>query len=764
MTKSRSRPASLPNPLSTLIGREEEIEAIQGMVADGVRLITLTGPGGVGKTRLAIAVASELSLDFDGEIAFASLAPISDARLVLPTIARVLNVSESTSDVVLDDLTQHLQGRRTALFLDNVEHVLDAARDIAALLQACPDLIVLATGREPMRLQGEHEFLVQPLKLPAAALDDSPALELFVTRAQQTVGNFDLEGQNRATLVDICRRLDGLPLALELAAARLRALSPDELLVRLDEPLSVLTGGPRDAPSRQQTMRATIQWSFDLLDSSEQRLFCQLSVFAGGGTLEAIEAVAATDSTLEDLISLVEKGLVRREESPSGEARCSMLEPVRQFALERLTSDGELEVVRQRHAEYYASNLGGLRQRIDGPNAHVEMARTDRELDNIRAALDWLREFGPVDTGLQIIGDLHVYWFQRGHVREGIDQARSLLEASETEMPTQSRGWTFQALAWFLRFQGLEREAIAPAHESFEIGRAVGDLELEARGLFTLGTCHRVLGKFDCALRWWDLALPAFYKLGDDPMIVRVHCQTGTLLAKRGDLDSARTTVELGLAVAREGELGLALALALNVLGHIELAAGELTKALEYLRESLPIYRDLGSIWAICEVLRAFAEIARQRDELDYSVALHTVSRSLPNLSGSDAGSNIHTFGTNDALDSLRTRMSATRYESAIARGQQMSIDEAVRIALSVGDGHPDEAEGPPGGLTPREVEVLKLVAAGRSNREVAAELYVGVRTVERHIANIYNKITVHNRTEAARFAFAHGLVEAEIT
>ena len=759
MSTLQRQKSNLPRPLSSFIGREDDIQAVCEHFLSGARLVTLTGPGGVGKTRLAIAVAEKLDVGFEGEVVFVSLAPLADHDLVVPTIARALRVKESADQPILERVVDHLQGRRAAIVLDNVEHVLDAAPDVASLLQACPDLFVLATGREAIRLQGEYENAVHPLKLPGEVEGEGPAVQLFVSRAQQADREFEVTASNRGAVMEICSRLGGLPLALELAAARLKTLSTEDLVARLDRPLTLLTGGPRDAPSRQQTMRAAIQWSYDLLEPDEQRLFRELSVFSGGGTLEAIEAVSSAKSTIQDLMSIVEHGLVGREEELGFAARYVMLEPVRQFALDQLTSEGELTRARQRQAAFIAQSVRGVYDEINGPRSGSAMMRMDQELDNIRAALDWLRESGPVDVGLQIIGDSYVYWFQRGYVSEGICRTRSLLEVSDADDPTIARGWASLAFAWFLKFQGRDRDAIAAARECLVIGRTAGDLRLEAFGQFTLGSCHRTLGEFECALSRWDRALPAFRELGDDPMIVRVYGQIATLLTVKCDLERARTMGERGLAIAREGDLGLALALVLNVLGHVELAANDFSRAEGYLRESLSIYRDLGSIWAMSELLRAIADVARHRDALEDAVVLHIVSCSLPKLSGSDAGSNIHSFGTDDELESLRTRMSSARYELALERGRAMSIDEAVSLALTVGVDVADTDPELPGSLTPRELEVLKLVAAGRSNREVAAELYVGVRTVERHVANIYDKIGVHNRTEAARFAFEHDLV-----
>ena len=770
MTKSRSRPASLPNPLSTLIGREEEIEAIQGMVADGVRLITLTGPGGVGKTRLAIAVASELSLDFDGEIAFASLAPISDARLVLPTIARVLNVSESTSDVVLDDLTQHLQGRRTALFLDNVEHVLDAARDIAALLQACPDLIVLATGREPMRLQGEYEFVVPPLRLPSTVSGDSPAVELFVTRARQVAGGFDLEDQNRDTIVEICRRLDGMPLALELAAARLKGLSPADMLARLDEPLSVLTGGARDAPDRQQTMRSTIQWSYDLLSAREQRLLRQMSIFASGGTLEAVEAVSASDTALDDLLSLVEKSLVRQINDPDLRTRYDLLEPVRQFAAEKLAEDDEdAAETTQRHAQYFRDSVRNLRKRIDDPDGPEVLEAVEADHDNVRAALEWLRKTDQIECGLRFVGDLGMFWFQRGFIAEGLSHTNEFLDTPSAAAPTRGRFGALWTLIWLRSGQQTAGASVHIAEELPKIAASLGDSELRGHALFTRGFCYRFAGQTELAEADWTEAVPLFREHGDDAMAARVLHQLAGLALHQGDSASARQYAEESLMIAQQGGHKLVIALVMEPLTRLAQRSEDDHEVVQLRLESLRRYRELGVVWAIARSLSMAARIAQDRGRKEDAVTLLSTAANLPVRLGRTpfAITAVEALGEEspDAqLQDLRAALSEARFDSASQRANSMTVDDAIDLAIEIIEGEEVRRDEVPGGLTPRELEVLKLVAAGRSNREVAAELYVGVRTVERHVANIYNKIGVHNRTEAARFAFAHGLVETEIT
>ena len=734
----------------------------------GRGLVTLTGPGGVGKTRLAIAVAEALAAGFQDRVAFVSLASISDHDLVVPTIARTLGIEESGQQPVVNLVADYFQQFSVALVLDNVEHVLESAPEIAVLLQACPELILLATGREPLRLRGERVYEVRPLGLPGeragrhiVADAESPAMRLFVDRAMLATRSFCLADENREAVSEICRRLGGMPLALELAAARMTTFSPDDLLDRLDQPLSLLSRGPRDAPDRQRTMRATIQWSYDLLTQDEQRLFRQLPVFVNGASLEAIESVTTSGSALQEIVALVEKGLVRRHDRPDSPARYDMLEPIRQFALEQSSDSSETTNLSTLHANYFARSVYGLMDRINRPDASDEMASVDREYDNIRVALNWFRQAGPADTGMRMVWDLYVYWFQRGFIAEGIDHIRSMLESSDCGQPTCAHGLALNALTWLRHFRGENTEAMVAGLDCLQVSQTIGDRSLTAHARFALGVCHRAAGDSDRALENFEQALKAFQELGIEPMIARTYCQMGNLHYVAGDFDQARTITQEGLKIAREGQHGLALALALNVMGHIELAADNCEKASAFLRESLSIYRALGSTWAISMIIRSFAGLAHMTDNIGDAVALQIVAGSIPDRLGSERAGDVHDLWANVDLGALRSRMRSRDYDAAVARGREMSVDEAIDLAMTVAIDKTPARPAPLGSLTPREIEVLKLAAAGRSNREVAADLNVSVRTIERHLANIYNKLDVHNRIEAARLAFLHGLVEA---
>src|SRR5215207_9722944 len=397
---------ALPVPLTSFLARDQEIADVSALLRrDDVRLLTLTGPGGVGKTRLALTVAARLTGDFTDGAGFVSLAPVAHPDLVAPAVAQVLGVREAGNEPLVARLQAFLRERRLLLVLDNYEHVVDAAPLVTDLLGAAPDIRILVTSRTRLRLSGEHEHVVPPLALANTrgqvsyeAVADAPAVQLFIARAQAVQEAFSLTAENAAAVAAICRRLDGLPLAIELAAARVKVLSPPALLARLERRLVVLTGGGRDLPARQRTMRDAIAWSYALLAAPEQRLFRRLAVFAGGWTLEAAEAVSGGDdrvSILEGLQALARASLVQPVAQPDGEWRFYMLETLREFGLEQLRQEDDQGLAtEQAHADYYRSLAEQAYVELVGAQQRTWLTRLDAEDANIRAALDWISEHG----------------------------------------------------------------------------------------------------------------------------------------------------------------------------------------------------------------------------------------------------------------------------------------------------------------------------------------------------------------------------------
>jgi predicted ATPase len=427
---------NLPPQPTPFVGREREIAAVRRRLLEpDVRLLTLTGVGGTGKTRLAIRVASELQDVFADGVYFVNLAPICDASLVVPAIAQTLSVREPGSPFALEALTSYLRDRHLLLLLDNFEQVTAAAPLIAELLATTRQLKVIVTSREVLHLAGEYEFPVPPLELPDLkqlpalhAISQYEAVALFIQRAQAVKPDFLVTNANAPAVAEICIRLDGLPLAIELAAARSKVLPPHALLERLNSRLKVLTGGARDLPPRQQTLRGAIDWSYDLLDQSERAFFRQLSVFVGGCTLEAVEAVCAIDGdpafdVLNGMQSLLDKSLVRQLDDPAGEPRFAMLDTVREYAFERLQASSEFEELRRRHAMYYVRHAEASKPATDGADLAAWLHYLEPELANLRAALDWMLGRSETELALRLFATLQP--FCQGHEQHGEDVCRS---------------------------------------------------------------------------------------------------------------------------------------------------------------------------------------------------------------------------------------------------------------------------------------------------------------------------------------------------
>ena len=490
-----ARPHNLQTQPTPLLGREREVEQVCAKLRrDDVRLLTLTGPGGTGKTRLALQVAADLLDDHKDGVYFVALAPLSDPALVVSTIAQTLGVKESGGRSIMQSLLDYLREKALLLALDNFEQVTDAAPQVAELLANSPRLKVLATSRIPLHLRGEHEFAVPPLALPnighlpaLESLSQYAAVELFIERAQAVQAGFSVDNENAPAVAAICVRLDGLPLAIELAAARIKLLAPQAMLRRLEDPLKFLTGGARDLSVRQQTLRGAIAWSYDLLDENEKRLFRRLAVFVGGFTLEAAAAVCETTGDLqldvfEGIAALVDESLLRQESSPDGEPRFFMLETIREYALERLTESGE-ELQRQ-HAEFFLTFAEQAEIELHGFQQLKWLERLEVEHDNLRAALGWLAHNDEAQRGLRLAGALTDFWNTRGHRTEAERQFGVLFALPGASRLTAARAKALSGAAWLSVYLD-RRKAHSLWEESVQLWRELGD----KRGL-ALATIH----------------------------------------------------------------------------------------------------------------------------------------------------------------------------------------------------------------------------------------------------------------------------------
>jgi predicted ATPase/DNA-binding CsgD family transcriptional regulator len=813
MTDNRGLLTNLPAQVSSFIGRQAELAEVRGLMA-GSRLVTLTGAGGAGKTRLAVQVMAGLADGAGDGVWFADLAALGEPDMVAVTVADALGVRQEPGLPVLEGLMEAVAGRPLVVVLDNCEHLIGACAKLAdAMLRGCPNVALLATSREPLGIDGERVYRVPSLGLPAdgadaAAIGATEAVRLLADRA--AAQGVAIAGDEPAAEVAgrICRRLDGIPLAIELAAARLRVMSAEDLEARLDERFSLLTGGSRAALPRQQTLQAMVDWSWELLTGAQRAVLAALSVFAGGFGLAAAEAVAAgrdvpAGEVAGLLGALVDKSLVQFGDPGSGPGRYRLLETVRQYAAGRLEAQGRAaDGARAAHRDYYLALAEEAGPQLVGPDQARWLDRLDAELANLRAAIAFSLTQSDPEPGLRLAGSLSTYWRARGHAIEGADALRTLLDRPAAQEATLPRARALAAAANLLQQTGGYAIAGEYCQEALAIARASGNDYLVGELQYVHAWILLRQGQRGAALPLIEEGLDLAGRLGDPRLTANLLSARAHAAYATGDRAGAARDAAEALRLFRQAGDRQHVATLLGNLGNYELSAGDLAAAHRHLAEALDIFRALnhrdgivyqafnlglakylgGSPGAADALFAESLDLAR-RSGIKALSAYALLGLALVGHGGAGPGRSARLHGAADqaladlgrVLDPLeaqladldrrrlRAAMGAEAFDAEYAAGRTLDVAQVLaafgRTAEAAGQAPAAASDDEVTTLTPRELDVLKLVAQGLSNPDIARRLVLSEHTVHRHLANILRKLGLSSRAAAAAWGVRTGLV-----
>jgi predicted ATPase len=733
--KASASNTNLPYQHVPLIGREEELWTLRKLLLqEGTDLLTITGPSGIGKTRLALQVAANLLNDFEDGVFFVSLASITNPGLVTVTITQALGLKVGENQPGVELLKRSVQDKQMLLVLDNFEQVTAATPLLGELLAAAPALKILVTSQAVLHLYGEHEFNVPPLAVPD--LNDLPSLEtlaslpavaLFASRAQAVTGDFQLTNENARIVAEICVRLEGIPLALELAAARIKLFAPHALLTELNDRLALSVHKSADVLPRHQTLRYAVAWSYQLLEPGEQTLFAHLGVFVGGFTLEAADAVCAGKDLeapmLEQLASLVDKSMLQHGRRENGQPRFIMLETLREYALEQLEALGQTKTARRQHWTYYLNLVEAIEPPPKEPDLPTWMKQLEEEHDNLRAALKWTLEQGEVEIALRIAGAVWKLWQIHGHVEEGDEWMKTILGRSQG-LISEARAKALWGAGWLGMVMGNLDQSRGYFEEGAAISRKLGNQRYLGLSLHGIGAVARGQGDFGSSRVAFDESLPLFQALGNTEDIAWTFEHLGATAMEQGDFEQAILYLSQALTLFQELQQNWACAEALTFLGHAALqqrdyalaqkryevalaiyqeledrpnvatmnsyvgatlfSRGDYERAIGLYGESLLLARDLKDYWGLTWGVERLAEVAEKLGQLDRAARQWGAADSLRHVSGVSWHPGFHSYYTEGRFASLKAKLGETRWAQLWAEGQAMGLNEIGAYALEI--------------------------------------------------------------------------------